>query len=453
MLKRKITNEIIDYLQSGNDMILLVEGARQIGKSYSIREAGKQVFPHFVELNFVTDDEGAQIFKNVHTTEEFYLKLGAVAGKDLDTRENTLVFLDEIQHYPQFLTLLKFLREEGRYRYIASGSLLGLALRETTSIPVGSVMRKQMYQLDFEEFLWANNMGEEAIHAFREKFHNRESLSEDLHKYLLDLFKRYLLVGGMPAAVNEYLASHNIYRVREVHEAIRHMYIADATQYEKEANKTLLIRRIYEMVPSQMENKKKRMVAKDISGKKGDRFANYTEEFEYLISSGISLAVHAVSNPIFPLRESLHKNLLKLYLNDVGMLTASLYQENVLPILNDERSVNLGAIYESVVAQELAAHGNRLFYYDNRKKGEVDFMVDDYSHTSILPIEVKSGKDYTSHAALDRLVTNPDYPIKQALVLSNAREVRVTERIIYLPIYYIMFVDRHSMRKQSSMYF
>ncbi len=444
MLKRKIISELVEYFQSGNDMILLVEGARQIGKSYSIREAGRQVFPHFVELNFVTDDEGPQIFKNVHTTEEFYFKLGAVAGKELDTRENTLVFLDEIQHYPQYLTLLKFLREEGRYRYIASGSLLGLALRETISIPVGSVMRKQMFQLDFEEFLWANNMNEETLRVFRDMFQKREALSEELHAYLLDLFKRYLLVGGMPAAVNEYLASHNIVRVREVHEAIRHMYIADAIQYEKEANKTLLIRRIYELVPSQMENKKKRMVAKDIRGKDGDRFINYQEEFEYLISSGITLAVHAISNPIFPLRESIHKNLLKLYMNDVGMLAASLYQENVMPILNEERSVNIGAIYESVVAQELSAHGNRLFYYDNRKKGEVDFMVDDYLHSAILPIEVKSGKDYTSHAALDRLIANADYPIKQAFVFSNAREVRVTEKLVYLPIYYIMFVDKRN---------
>ena len=440
MLYRKITSYIEDYLKSDTDKILILEGARQIGKSFSIREAGTRLYPNYVEINFVEDDEGDQLFKNIHKKEDFYLTLSMVAGDRLSGRDDTLVFLDEIQHYPQYLTMLKFLREDGRYRYIASGSLLGITLQDTTSIPVGSIIRKEMFQLDFEEFLIANGFGTEAIAMLRHSYENRQSLTEEHHNRVLDLFRRYLLVGGMPDAVNAYLDTHNIVRVRDVQDNIRSMYADDASKYEKEHSKKLLIRRIYEMVPSQMENKKKRIVAQDIRGKEGDRFAQYQEEFEYLVSSGISLAVHAISNPHFPLSESLQKNLLKLYLNDVVMLSGMLYHNNIRPILDDVRSINLGSVYESVVAQELRAHGHKLFYYDNRKQGEVDYLVDDYTAMSAHPIEVKSGKDYTVHSALNNLLKNPDYNIQAATVISNEREIRQDGKITYMPVYLVMFM-------------
>ena len=440
MLYRKITSYIEDYLKSDTDKILILEGARQIGKSFSIREAGTRLYPNYVEINFVEDDEGDQLFKNIHKKEDFYLTLSMVAGDRLSGRDDTLVFLDEIQHYPQYLTMLKFLREDGRYRYIASGSLLGITLQDTTSIPVGSIIRKEMFQLDFEEFLIANGFGTEAIAMLRHSYENRQSLTEEHHNRMLDLFRRYLLVGGMPDAVNAYLDTRNIVRVRDVQDNIRSMYADDASKYEKEHSKKLLIRRIYEMVPSQMENKKKRIVAQDIRGKEGDRFAQYQEEFEYLVSSGISLAVHAISNPHFPLSESLQKNLLKLYLNDVGMLSGMLYHNNIRPILDDVRSINLGSVYESVVAQELRAHGHKLFYYDNRKQGEVDYLVDDYTAMSAHPIEVKSGKDYTVHSALNNLLKNPDYNIQAATVISNEREIRQDGKITYMPVYLVMFM-------------
>ena len=440
MLYRKITSYIEDYLKSDTDQILILEGARQIGKSFSIREAGARLYPNYVEINFVEDDEGDQLFKNIHKKEDFYLTLSMVAGDKLSGRDDTLVFLDEIQHYPQYLTMLKFLREDGRYRYIASGSLLGITLQDTTSIPVGSIIRKEMFQLDFEEFLIANGFGTEAIAMLRHSYENRQSLTEEHHNRMLDLFRRYLLVGGMPDAVNAYLDTHNIVRVRDVQDNIRSMYADDASKYEKEHSKKLLIRRIYEMVPSQMENKKKRIVAQAIRGKEGDRFAQYQEEFEYLVSSGISLAVHAISNPHFPLSESLQKNLLKLYLNDVGMLSGMLYHNNIRPILDDVRSINLGSVYESVVAQELRAHGHKLFYYDNRKQGEVDYLVDDYTAMSAHPIEVKSGKDYTVHSALNNLLKNPDYNIQAATVISNEREIRQDGKITYMPVYLVMFM-------------
>lgn len=453
MLYRKIRSYIEEYLKSDEDKILLIEGARQIGKSYIIRDVGTGLYGNYVEINFVVDDEGEKIFKNVHTTEEFYLKLSMVAGTRLDQYKNTLVFIDEIQHYPQFLTMLKFLREEHKYRFISSGSLLGITLKGTVSVPVGSVILKKMYQLDFEEFLIANDFGKDAIDYLRKSFENKQSLSQEVHDKVLGLFKRYLLVGGMPDAVNEYLATHNIVKVRETQEAIRVLYGIDASRYEEGAAKKLHIRRIYDMIPSQMENKKKRIVAKDIQNRKGDRFSNYIEEFEYLINSGISIASNAISNPKYPLAESQQKNLLKLYMNDVGMLSSQLYQYNVQPILNDIPSVNLGSVYESAVAQELKAHYNKLFYYDNKQKGEVDFIVDDSRTMSVLPIEVKSGRGYTVHSALDNLMAVPDYNIVSSIVLSNEREIKSKGNINYYPIYYVMFMENKIPEKKENLYF
>ena len=441
MLYRKIRKEIEAHLTSKSDKILVLEGARQVGKSFIIRETGKRLFKNFVEVNFAEDNEGPQQFKGIHSTEAFYFSLSMIAGNHLGNADDTLVFLDEIQTYPQYLTMLKFFRQERRYRFIASGSLLGIALRSTTSIPVGSIIRKEMYQLDFGEFLIANGFNLDAIEGLRKKFANKESLSEEQHQHLLGLFRRYLLVGGMPDAVNVYLETHNIVKVREIHNTIKTLYGDDVSKYEHDSQKRLLIRRIYDMIPSQMENKKKRIVVKDIRDKDGDRFAQYQDEFEYLISSGITLDVHAVSNPRFPLSESVHKNLLKLYLNDVGMLTAQLYRNNLRPVLEDQKSVNLGAVYESAVAQQLKANGHRLFYYDNRKKGEVDFLIDDYLSTSILPIEVKSGKDYSVHSALNNLLSTPDYHVKSAIVFSNDRETRQDGQVIYMPVYYALFLD------------
>jgi predicted AAA+ superfamily ATPase len=297
-----------------------------------------------------------------------------------------------------------------------------------------------MFQLDFEEFLWANGVGSAAIDVWQKNYTERESLDETTHQFVLDLFKKYLLVGGMPDAVNTYLETHNIMRVREVQESIRSLYADDASKYEQDSNKTLLIRKIYDMIPSQMENKKKRIVAKDIQGLKGDRFSRYTNEFEYLLSSGIANGVSAISNPKFPLAESAQKNLIKLYLNDVGILTSQLYQYNLQPILSDERSINLGSVYESVVAQELKAHGFKLFYYDNRHKGEVDFIVDDFQNQSILPLEIKSGRDYTIHSALNNFMQTSDYNVHSAYVLSNERMVQENKGVVYLPIYYLMFI-------------
>lgn len=450
MLYRKFEKRIEKFFQEEPNKILLVNGARQIGKSYLIRYVGKRMFKNYIEINLNEDRENLGIFANVKSTSDFYMQLGAIAGNRLGTKENTLVFLDEIQSYPHLMTMLKFLNQESHYTYVASGSQLGVALSETASVPIGSVEIEEMYPLDFEEFLLAMGCGQETIDGVREKFLAGEAINESLHNYMLQQFKIYLLVGGMPDAINKFLENRNISHVRKVHRDIHELYRIDASQYDTE--KKLLIRKIYDMIPSIMENKKKRIVVKRIEETASHKqFSDYANEFEYLTNSGIALGVQAVSNPRFPLAESESKNLLKLYMNDVGLLTNLLYGLNINAVLQDDRSINLGSVYETVVAQELHAHGFTLHYYDNKQKGEVDYLIDDYEHLTMLPIEVKSGKGHTVHSALDNLLKTPDYHIQKAVMLSNEREVSVKNGITYLPVYYCMFYQRDFVRDERAL--
>lgn len=441
MLRRKIEKIIVDRLKNPSSKILVVEGARQVGKSFIIRYVATQTlknkFKNYVEINFIEDDLGEKLFKDVNTKEDFYLQLSMIAGEKLKKKENTLIFIDEIQQYPQFLTLLKFLKQDDKFTYVCSGSLLGITLAKTPSIPMGSIEIVNMYPLDFEEFLSANGFNETGIQHLKSKFDNLESLDEATHKKLLDLFKKYLLVGGLPDAVNKFVESKNIVEIRKIHSEILEYYGDDASKYDKEHK--LKIKRIYDMIPSSLENKKKRIIAQKIENLKGKRFSSYQDEFDYLVHSGIALEVKALSTPVFPLIASSKKNLLKLYLNDVGLLTDVLYKTNVNAVLGDRKSVNLGSVYESVVASELKAHGHNLFYYDNKANGEVDFLIDDYDELCVLPVEVKSGKDYTVHSAINKFLSNKEYNVKKGVVLSNERKIFEKDRIVYLPVYFVMF--------------
>lgn len=442
MLERKFTKVLEKFLQENQNKILLVNGARQIGKSYLIRYVGKRLFAHYVEINLKEDKEGEQVFASVHTTNDLYMRLSNYYSKPLGDKSDTLVFLDEIQSYPHLMTMLKFLNQEGKYRFIASGSQLGVALSQTPSVPLGSVEIQQMYPLDFEEFLWATGISKDWIANIQDYYRKEEPLDESTHNLLLKRFQYYLLVGGLPDAINRYLEDRNMVRVRMVHKDIHELYRIDASQYDGEHK--LKIRRIYDLIPSNLENKKKRIVYKQIENKVGKHFSDYADEFEYLSNSGVALEVLAISNPRFPLVESDQKRLVKLYLNDVGLLTHLLYGLNVNAVLQDIRSINLGTVYELAVAQELHAHGFALHYYDNKKKGEVDFLVDDYERLQVLPLEIKSGKDYTEHSALTKFLETPEYGINRAIVFSNEREICQKKKVTYMPIYFCMFLQKET---------
>ena len=313
-----------------------------------------------------------------------------------------------------------------------------MTLFKGPALPAGYTRIERMYPLDFEEFLMAAGAGQIILDALRTRFLERQVLDENMHTHILNQLRKYLLIGGLPQAVNTYIETTNIHEVRTVHNDIRQYYKADASQYDREHR--LVVHRLYDLIPSNMENKKKRVVVKEIEGKGRRQSSQYLDEYEYLISSGIALNVQAVSEPAFPLTQSVTKNLVKFYFNDPGLLSSVLYGDNIRAVLDDDRSINLGALYETVVACELKAHGHELFYYDNRSRGEVDFLINDYDNLTALPLEIKSGRDYKIHSAISNLVSNGGYRIKKGIVFSNSREIREKKGILYLPIYFIMFL-------------
>ena len=435
MFYRKIQERIDEYFSNGSNKVLVIDGARQIGKSFIIRYMGQKHFRNYIELNLLEDSLNKRLFADIQNTEDFYLRLSMFAGDKMGDNQNTLVFLDEIQECPRLLTLLKFLKQEDRFTYIASGSLLGVALSKTSSIPMGSIETVHMYPLDFEEFLLANGFNEFAISRLKNRFLSKQALDNAMHEKVMDLFKKFLLVGGMPDAVNMYVQEKNIVKIRKIQDDIHNFYAADASKYDDQNR--LKIHKIYDLIPSMMENKKKRLVANKIESKKV-KLNKYEDEFEYLTNAGVALEVSAITDVKFPLVQSTTKNLLKLYLNDVGILTGILYGNNINAVMGDVSSINLGAVYETVVASELNAHGKKLYYYDNRLKGEVDFLIDDFDTLSVVPIEVKSGRDYKIHSALNNLQKTDS--VQKGIVLSNSPEITQKGNTLYLPVYYVMFL-------------
>ena len=436
MFYRKIEERINRYYADKNAKILVIDGARQIGKSFIIRETGKKFFKHFVEINLKDDSEGDKLFESVRTTEDFYLQVSALYGNNLGDVSDTMIFLDEIQVYPHLLTMLKPLKADARYRYICSGSLLGITLQHTF-IPMGSIDEVKMFPMDFEEFLLANNVGKDVISYLRKCFADQTPPSEGIHKTILGLFKRYLLSGGLPDSVKAFVEAKNVYTMRENQALTYKYYSDDAAKYDKEHS--LKISRIYDYLSSYMKNKVRRIQFKKIENRPKATMGRYQDEFDYLLSSGCVLGAKAISNPVFPLCESASKNLIKLYYNDVGLLTNLLYKNNIDAVLNKDSGVNLGSVYETACAMELSAHGHDLYYFDSKKVGEVDFLINDYENTSILPIEIKSGNDQNNFRAIPKLVKEP-YNLQKGYIFGNENGISSKSNLVTFPIYMIMFL-------------
>ena len=435
MFYRKIEKRLYEYYENYNDRILIVTGARQIGKSFIIRETAKNSFKHYIEINMQEDKNGDKLFYNIKTTRDFYLQVSALYGNDLNDSRDTIIFIDEIQVYPNLISLLKPLKKENKYRYIASGSLLGIAMKHEF-IPMGSIEEIKMYPLDFEEFLLASGINSSIIQYLKECYESLSIVQDSIHKMILRKFKEYLICGGLPDAIKEFLNT-NIARTRNVQNDIYSYYKDDASKYDEEHK--LKIRTIYDYLPSYMENKVKRVKFKEIENTRNANLLKYQDEFEYLINSGISLGVKAISNPVYPLVESSCKNLIKLYYNDVGILSNILYRNNINAILDKDFNINLGSVYETACAMELLAHGHDLFYFDSKKVGEVDFLINDYDNLTILPIEIKSGNDQNNFRAIPKLVKEP-YNLKRGMVFGNENRAEIKSDLITLPIYMIMFV-------------
>lgn len=434
MLFRKAYKDIKKWFDFTNKNALLIDGARQIGKTYLIREFLKENARSYIEFNLYENGLAKQAFETINNAKELLIKISALATKPLIKGE-TIIFIDEVQAVNDVVTKVKFLIEEGSYRYIFSGSLLGISYKNIDSLPVGYLDILEMYPLDFEEFCIANGVSKNTINYLENQFNSLLPIDNIVHKQMINLFNLYTIVGGFPEVVAKFIETSNLQDVYYLHESIDKLYKFDISKYTKD--KTLLVKDIYSLIPSELNNPNKRFILKNLNEK--GRFYQYEDSFVWLLNSNIGLFTYNVDDPIYPLLASKERTLFKLFLCDTGLLCHYLYSDNVVRILNNDINVNYGSIYENVVAQELKSHNYNLFYYNSKKNGEVDFIIED--GIEILPIEVKSGKDYKRHVALENLLNNDTYSINKAYTLCQGNIECINNRI-YLPIYMIMFFKK-----------
>ncbi len=434
MITRKIDSVIRDFFETTN-MALLITGARQIGKTHSIREFGK-TFKTFIEINFLENPQARQLFSKPMQASEILEALTILVDKPFIKGE-TLIFFDEVQLCPEIVTEIKFLVDEGSYRYILSGSLLGVELKSLRSVPVGYMGIEEMYPLDFEEFITAVGVNDVVIKKLKEAWETRQPIEDYLHEKMMKLFRLYLIVGGMPAAVREYVQTSNFQNVIREQNAILELYKKDISQYDNQ--KKLNILSTFNLIPPELNSKNKRFILKNLN--EHAKFNRYEDTFLWLTDAGVAIPVYNVEEPKYPLLLARSRNLFKLFQNDIGLLGVQYSNGIQLKLLQGDDAINFGAIYENVVAQELIAHGLRPYYYNNKKRGELDFVVE--LGEKILPIEVKSGKDYATHRALSNIMDCENYDLPQAIVFTNDN-LSQNGALLYAPIYMVMFLQREA---------
>ena len=433
MIKRQIDDELLSFFRTASHEALLIDGTRQVGKTFSIREFGRRNFKSVVEINFVQDPKAKDLFKDVSSETDVLMRLSAMPGVRL-IPHGTLIFFDEVQECPEVVTYIKFLVEEGSYRYVLSGSLLGVELKDVRSVPVGYLREVRMFPLSFGEFVRAMGLAEEVIEHLRRCWQEEKPVDLVVHDRLNALLRIYLVVGGMPAAVQTYLDTKNIAEVVKVQQGILVEYRKDASKYAKGSKMNIL--RVLDLLPEELNRKNKRFHVSDV--KAGSRLERLEDNFIWLQEAGVALSCPVATEARVPLRLTQNSNFFKLFMNDVGLLSA-LYMDGIqFKILSGETKINNGAVYENFLAQELAFHGFPLHYYNGEDVGEVDFIVE--KDAKALPLEVKSGRHYKTHAALDGLLKKHDADIPCAIVFSNANYSR-QGKISYWPLYQSMFLD------------
>lgn len=433
MLYRKAYKKLLDWKSQEKKKALCITGARQIGKTTLIRAFGKEHYDHFVELNFITDEKAGLIFEGSLDADTIITNLTAYIRQPL-TPGKTLILFDEVQACPNVRTAIKFLVEDGRFDYIESGSLLGVRYKEIRSYPVGFEEIYRMYPMDFEEYLLANSVQESTISHLKDCFDKKKPVSNSVHTTLLKLFQSYIVVGGMPQVVQTYVDTHDIGRVIENQKDILEQYRLDISQYA-ETNDKLKIKAIFDSIPSQLNDKNRRFILNHID--EHGRQNRYADSFRWLSEAGVALACYNVTEPHPPLQLNEKHNLFKLFLADTGLLCAACMENIQFPILNGDLTINMGSILENIVAQQLKANGFSLNYYDSKKHGELDFVIQNGTHIDL--VEVKSGNDYTKHNALDKVLAVENWNIENAYVFCSGN-IEVRDRITYLPWYMTMFL-------------
>lgn len=433
MLHRKIEKKISDWIKNSNKA-LLVDGARQVGKTYIIRKVLENEGCEYVEFNLLKTPALVDLLAKSEAVDDMIANLSLFADKPF-VKGKTFIFFDEIQEFKELATKIKFWVDEGSFRYVFSGSLLGVELKNIKSAPVGYLTTLTMYPLDFEEFLQLYNFTDDLRATLYNCFTERKPVNDAVHERMMQIFNMYLNVGGMPSAVDKFRETRSLEDVIAEHNDIVVQYKKDFTRYESEEKKPYLTQ-IYDLIPAELNDSNKRFNFADI--KKGLRYSRSEDTFLWLASAGVALPVYNVSEPTIPLLLNEKSSLFKLFLSDAGMLTTLYGRATKMQLLSDNQDINNGALYENVVAQELKAHGFKLYYYNSKKFGELDFVIE--YKGKVLPVEVKSGKSYQRHSALNNIMEISNYSIEEAFVLSNYN-VDVKGNLIYYPIYMLMFIE------------
>ncbi len=433
MLHRKIEKKIRVWIKNSNKA-LLIDGARQVGKTYIIRKVLQDEGCEYVEFNLLKTPALIDLLAKSETVDDMIANLSLFADKPF-VKGKTFLFFDEIQEFKELTTKIKFWVDEGSFRYVFSGSLLGVELKNIKSAPVGYLTTLTMYPLDFEEFLQLYNFNDDLRTTLYNCFIERKPVNDAVHERMMQIFNMYLNVGGMPSAVDKFRETRNLEDVITEHNDIVVQYKKDFTRYESEEKKPYLTQ-IYDLIPAELNDSNKRFNFADI--KRGLRYSRSEDNFIWLASAGVALPVYNVSEPTIPLLLNEKSSLFKLFLSDAGMLTTLYGRATKMQLLSDNQDINNGALYENVVAQELKAHGFKLYYYNSKKFGELDFVIE--YKGKVLPIEVKSGKNYQRHSALNNIMKILNYSIEEAFILSNYN-VEVKGNLVYYPIYMLMFIE------------
>ena len=445
-LKRKIESTLRDWLDT--KYALLIFGARQVGKTHILDRFVRSSFTSYAELSLHNNVPLIKAILSSADQNDFVLRLSAFCSTPIE--RGGCIFIDEVQEfytylakhpeideYYDLLTAMKGITENTGLRFVLSGSLLRLHLESAVNLnPEGSLLQLEMYPMDFEEFLWARGIAPELISLAKECVEKENEVPDYLHERLMNEFRLYLLVGGMPAAVSEFIDKNSFAFVALAHKTIDDFIRRDITKYAPDDGR-IKIESIYELLPRELSSPAKRFVLSSIDGHKKNE-QEYLN-FGWLSDAGVAIMCNAVTEPVAPLKASSSLNKVKIFHEDVGLLTYLLMDPELKQrIILKESDGNFGALYENAVAELLHAHGFKdLYFYFNKSRGEVDFLVERHGRVEL--IEIKSGKDYTRHSALNNLLAVPNYSFASATVYHNGN-VSEKDGIRYLPIYAIEFL-------------
>lgn len=432
MLKRKITRRIEEWKRTHGNEGLLIMGARQVGKTSSIEQFAAENYDNIVKIDFVEMPGAIDVISEAQNLDDLIVRITALATRPLP-QGKTLLFFDEVQRCGDAVTWMRYLARDDRFDVIYSGSMLGVEAYDYRSLPAGTIDIAEMFPMDFEEFSWAMGADESLWDIVRECYDEGAAVPGFIHDKFVDLYHRYVLVGGMPNAVQVFASTSDTQAMRVSQRRITSAYRADITRYVKDASHAQRIKTIYDAMPAQLNKENKRFIVSGIDKKR--RFEDMQSDFDWLVNAGVAIPVKRVSEPVSPLGLSREDSFFKFYLNDVGLLFSTFSNADVEAVIARKGVVNFGQAFENAVAQELRAQErDALYYFNAAKLGEVDFLVEDRRRPVVIPVEVKSGSSSRRHAALDKLMGIANYGIERAVVL-HTENCELEGKVQYLPIY------------------